>query len=147
MIVSDNCGTVLGVNWRREVDKQNDEAMPHMDYKHLGYSPNKVLHQRINDGSTIFSSFWIIGGINFGPSFYGIYVLHHIGLVHGDWRFVNVGYSWPRDTTVSMDRHQMAATVSIAYGTATPSQREGGQDSGGNCIVGCNAKPRDLLRN
>ena len=39
----DNCGTVLGVNWRREVDKQNDEAMPHMDYKNFGYSPKSCI--------------------------------------------------------------------------------------------------------
>ena len=36
----DNCDTVLGVDLRREVTKQNDEAMPHMDYKNFEYSSN-----------------------------------------------------------------------------------------------------------
>ena len=32
---------------------------------------------------------------------------------------------WPLDTTASMDRHQRAAAVGIAYGTVTSSQMEG----------------------
>ena len=43
-IFNDNCVTVFSVNWRREVDTQNDEAMPHMDYKNFEYSSNTVLH-------------------------------------------------------------------------------------------------------
>ena len=40
----DNCGTMSGVNWRREVDIQNNDAMLHMDYKHFEYSQNTVMH-------------------------------------------------------------------------------------------------------
>ena len=67
----------------------------------------------------MFGQDWVLCDLHFIN--HVIYVLHHIGLVHGGWRaFVNVRYlaSGYLDTTlsVSMDRQQVAAPVRIAYG-------------------------------
>ena len=72
----------------------------------------------------------------------GIYVLHHMGLVHGDWALVKKIY-------LASEYYSIygAAPVRIAYVTVTPSQREWGQDSRARYILVCYAKTKNLLRN